>query len=50
VPWAHSRVATAWAALSLLFGLAMHPVFGQSDDVTLQVAIHDKQSGESCRQ
>jgi hypothetical protein len=46
LPGDHTRVATVWAALSLLFGLATLPVFGQSDVGTLQVAIHDKQSGE----
>ena len=46
LPGDHTRVATVWAALSLLFGLATHPVFGQSDVGTLQVEIHDQQSGE----
>jgi hypothetical protein len=39
-------VTTALGALSLLFSLTTHPVLGQADVGTLQVAIHDKASGE----
>jgi hypothetical protein len=45
LPGDHTRIATVWAVLSLLFGLAAHPVSGQSDVGTLQVEIHDQQSG-----
>ena len=41
-----TQVATVWGVLSLLFGLATHPAFGQADVGTLQVEIHDQQSGE----
>ncbi len=41
-----TQVSTVWGVLSLLFGLATHPAFGQADVGTLQVAIRDQQSSE----
>ena len=41
-----SRVVIFCGTLALLFGVALQPVFGQSDVGTLRVAIHDKRSGE----
>ncbi|MFC1596370.1 hypothetical protein ACFL5Q_00290 [Planctomycetota bacterium] len=41
-----SRIVIVWGILTMLFGLAINPTFGQSDVGTLRVAIHDEQSGE----
>ena len=41
-----NQVVNVLRMLALLFGLAGHPVFGQSDVGTLSVSIRDKASGE----